>query len=145
MRGKSPKTNKGEITVTISLQLSETNKVYFEGKTYSYKDMIRAIPGAQWNRSSKHWQIPLESVTDALRILPTIDVSSEVGEAFKALQARQEKAVAVKSVDETKVKQTVKGLKGKLYPYQAVGKAFLDTLDTGEGAILAFDMGLGRR
>ncbi len=130
--------------MTISLQLSETNKVFFEGKTYSYKDMIRAIPGARWDKPSKHWEIPLESVADALRILPTIEIASEVGEAYRSLQERQQKAIAVKTIDESKVKQTVKGLKGKLYPYQAVGKAFLDTLDTGEGAILAFDMGLGK-
>lgn len=130
--------------MTISLQLVDTNSVCFEGTTHSYRHMIKAIPGARWDRPKKHWQIPLESVADALRIIPMIEVASEVGTAYKALQARQEKAVAVKKVDESKVRATVEGLKGKLYPYQAVGKAFLDTLTTSEGAILAFDMGLGK-
>lgn len=131
--------------MAISLQLADEKTVYFSGKTYSYKDMIRAIPGAKWEKKQKRWEIPLESVQDALRILPTIGVSSEVQQAHKKLMERQKQAVKVKSIDESKVERTIKGLKGTLYPYQAIGKAFLDTLDKGEGAILAFDMGLGRR
>lgn len=128
----------------ISLALTETGAVKFTGKTFSYKDIIRAIPGSRWEKKDKHWAIPLESVQDALRILPTINLTSEVKEAYKKLIGKQEQAVAVKHIDESKVSRKVNGLKGELYPYQAVGKAFLDTLDSGQGDILAFDMGLGK-
>jgi SNF2 family DNA or RNA helicase len=132
--------------MTISLQLSEgsSKTLYFAGKTFSYKDLIRAIPGSAWERSAKRWEIPLESTEDALRIMPSLEIAPAVKQVFKDLKDRQQKAVAVKSIDEKKVSGKIKGLKGELYPYQAVGKAFLDTLEDGEGAILAFDMGLGK-
>jgi SNF2 family DNA or RNA helicase len=127
----------------ISLEITEDPKIVcFVGNTYSYKDMIKAIAGNSWNKKKKRWEVPLEAVADALRVLPTLKVSSEVQKAFKTLKARNDKAIAVKEL--TEARGTVKGLKGKLYPYQAVGKAFLDNLQEGEGAILAFDMGLGK-
>lgn len=130
--------------MSISLQLSEQNTVYFGGKTFSYKDMIRAVPGAKWEKKEKRWEIPLESVQDTLRILPAINLSSEVRNAYTVLIEKQQKAVAVKTIDESKVSCEVPGLKGKLYPYQAVGLEFLRTLTDGQGDILAFDMGLGK-
>lgn len=129
---------------TISLALADSKMVYFDGKTFSYKDMIRAVPGAHWEKKQKRWQIPLESVADALRILPTIALQDEVKSAYRDLTERNEKAVATKAIDHASVKLEVPGLKGKLYPYQAVGLEFLKTLSDGEGDILAFDMGLGK-
>lgn len=128
----------------LKLELVDTKTVFFSGNTYSYKDMIKAIAGSSWQKKNKRWEAPIESVEDALRILPSIHIASEVKEAYQNLKARHEKALELKDIDESKVSQTVKGLKGKLYPYQAVGKAFLETLHEGEGAILAFDMGLGK-
>lgn len=128
----------------ICLQLADERSAYFEGKTYEYRNLIKAIPGAAWKRSEKRWEIPLESVEDALRIFPSLTLGEGLIEAFEALKRRHEQAVAVKTIDQEKVSRKVKGLKGTLYPFQAVGKAFLDTLDDGEGAILAFDMGLGK-
>lgn len=130
---------------SITLTMTEDPKmVYFSGKTFSYKDIIKAIPGNKWNKKSKRWEIPVESVEDAVRIMPTIGLEDQVKFAYKALIDRNKRAVATKSLDESKVTTTVAGLKGQLYPYQAVGKAFLDTLGPGEGGILAFDMGLGK-
>jgi len=129
---------------TVSLQLADAKTVYFTGNTYSYKDMIKAIAGSKWDKKNKRWELPIESVADAKRIFPSLELSPEVVATFQALQERQQRAVALKTIDESKVSRKVKGLKGTLYPYQAVGKAFLDTLEDGEGAILAFDMGLGK-
>lgn len=127
------------------LKLAEDpKKVYFEGKTFSYKDMIKAIPGNNWDKKNKRWEIPVEAIEDAKRIFPSIDMDSKVLDMYKVIKERNNKAVALKTIDQNTVPTKVKGLKGNLYPYQAVGKAFLDTLHDGEGAILAFDMGLGK-
>lgn len=131
--------------MSITLAMTDDKKgTYFEGKTYSYKDMIKAIPGSKWNKKSRRWEIPLESVEDAVRIFPTLGLGNDVKTEFKLLQERQQRAISIKDIDESKVSTKVKGLKANLYPYQAVGKAFLDTLEEGEGGILAFDMGLGK-
>lgn len=130
--------------MSISLQMADEKTVKFAGKTFSYKDMIKAVPGHKWDRPSKSWLIPLESVEDALRILPSIEIEDGVKQAYKALKERNQKAVAIKDLDESKVDTAVPGLKTNLFPYQAVGKEFLKTLHTGEGGILAFDMGLGK-
>lgn len=129
---------------TVSLQIADQKTVYFQGSTYSYKDMIKAIPGSAWSKKNKRWELPIESVADARRIFPSLHMAPEVVSGFQALKERQDKAVALKSIDESKVDGKVKGLKGTLRPYQAVGKAFLNTLEEGEGAILGFDMGLGK-
>lgn len=130
----------------VSLQLTEDTKtVYFNGSTFSYKDLIKAIAGSRWHKKGKRWEIPLESVGDAVRIFPTLLVGDEVKTAFGSLQQRQKQAIDIKNKDFTKVKpKDIKGLKGKLRPYQQVGVDFLDTLEDGEGAVLAFDMGLGK-
>lgn len=131
--------------MTIGLQLTEDNKkVHFTGKTYSYKDMIKAVPGSGWDRKNKRWEIPLESVQDAIRIFPALNLSSEVKVAYGELIHKQEEAIAVKKIDESQVSTKVRGLKGELYPYQGVGLAFLKTLTSGQGDVLAFDMGLGK-
>ena len=142
-----PKQQRGVriMSTIVSLQLTENPKsVFFAGKTFSYKDLIRAIPGSAWSKQYKRWEMPLESVGDALRIMPTLAVSSEVKTAFQAVQARNVQAVTAKSFNEADVPKTVEGLRATLFGYQAVGKAFLDTLGEGEGGILAFDMGLGK-
>jgi SNF2 family DNA or RNA helicase len=128
----------------ISLQPVDTATVFFDGSTYSYRDIIRAIPGSNWNRKAKRWELPIESVQDAVRILPTIGIAPDVKKGFEALATRQAQAIAVKAVDESTVSGEVAGLKGTLYPYQAVGLEFLRYIGAGQGAILAFDMGLGK-
>jgi SNF2 family DNA or RNA helicase len=127
------------------LKLTEdSRRVYFDGKTYSYKDLIKAIPGSSWDKKGKYWSIPIESVTDAKRILPSLELAPEVFVAFKDIETHNEQAIKAKDIDLNKVVTKVKGLKGELYPYQGKGKLFLDTVRDGEGGIIAFDMGLGK-
>lgn len=130
----------------IELRVTEdVSRLYFSGNTFSYKNIIRAIPGAQWARKPKgRWEIPLDSVEDAVRILPTIQLSSEVKKAYQELMTRQKSAIATKTMDASKLQLKIPGLKATLFPYQAVGKKFLDSLSNKEGGILAFDMGLGK-
>jgi len=126
------------------LELAGPKHAFFSGKTWSYKDLIKVVPGAAWEPHEKRWQIPIESVQDAKRILPSLKLSEAIERIHREVSARNKKAVELKSADESKATTTVKGLKGTLRPYQAVGKAFLDVLQHGEGSILAFDMGLGK-
>jgi SNF2 family DNA or RNA helicase len=128
----------------VSLQLAEDSKtVFFEGNTYSYKDMIKAVGGSRWERKSKRWELPLEATGDALRIFPSLIIAPEVKEAFGSLQERQKAAIAIKK-DVSVAQTTVKGLKGTLRSYQGQGVSFLHTLENTEGDILAFDMGTGK-
>lgn len=128
----------------MKLELANEQTAYFSGKTFSYKDMIKAVPGSAWNKKEKRWEIPITSTPDAVRLFPNIPMGDEIKFAYKKLTARLETAVAAKNIDESKVSGKVKGLKGTLYPYQAVGLEFLKTLGPGEGDVLAFDMGLGK-
>ena len=130
----------------LELRLDDEKTAYFAGNTYSYRNMIKAIPGSRWEKKDKRWKIPLESTEDAVRMFPSLVVSEDVKHAYMRLRRRYDTAVAVKEAikEASDVPVEIPGLKGKLRPYQAVGKAFLDTLEEGEGAILAFDMGLGK-
>lgn len=126
------------------LELADEKHAYFEGNSWSYKDLIKVVPGAEWKKGPKRWEIPIESVADARRILPSLSITEALNQVYKAFEARSKKAVELKSMDTSKALTKVKGLKGTLRPYQAVGKVFLDVLQNGEGAILAYDMGLGK-
>jgi len=126
------------------LDLVDAKHAFFNGNTFSYKALIKVVPGAAWNSSDRRWEVPIESVMDAKRILPSLQLSEDIQRLVKALDVRNKKAIELKSADESKAVATVKGLKGTLRPYQAVGKAFLDVLQQGEGAILGYDMGLGK-
>ncbi len=130
----------------IQVQLADEKTVFFAGSTFSYKDLIKAIPGSSWSKKNKRWELPLESTPDALRIMPSLNIASEVQEAHKQLKARHAKAIAVKDKDINNL--PIKGLKNpngwKLRGYQNAGVAFVDTLASGEGCILGYDMGLGK-
>jgi SNF2 family DNA or RNA helicase len=128
---------------TISLQMADSKTAYFQGNTYSYKDMIKAIPGSRWEKKAKRWEIPMEATADALRIFPSLIVSDEVKAAFESIRERQQAAIAVKK-NPSEAKTAIKGLKGALRSYQGQGVSFLNTLQDGEGDILAFDMGTGK-
>jgi SNF2 family DNA or RNA helicase len=127
----------------VSLQLADQKTAFFAGNTFSYKDLIRAVSGSRWEKKAKRWEIPLESTGDAMRIFPSLVIAPEVKAAFGSLKDRQNTAVAVKK-DVSAAKTAIKGLKGTLRSYQGQGVAFLNTLEEGEGAILAFDMGTGK-
>lgn len=127
------------------LRLTEDRQLaYFDGKTLSFKNIIKAIPGADWKKKERRWVIPIESVGDAKRIWPSLEVSPDVLEAHQALKSRYEQALAAKTINVNSLSTHIPGIKGQLYPYQAQGKAFLDSFGHCEGGILAFDMGLGK-
>ena len=128
----------------IKLEMANDKKAYFDGKTFDFRLLIKSIAGSAWDKKAKRWEIPLESMEDAVRLIPSVEISDDVKKAYQTLNERLRKTVQIKDTDESKVSTEVKGLKGKLYPYQAVGKEFLMTLAQGEGAVLAFDMGLGK-
>jgi SNF2 family DNA or RNA helicase len=127
----------------MNIKLTEDGaRVYFDGKTMPYKDMIKIIPGSDWDKKNRRWTIPLASIEDSKRIFPSITMDDNVLDAYKALIDRNRQAIATKTAVATTL--AVQGLKGNLYEYQARGKAFLDTVGNKEGGILAFDMGLGK-
>lgn len=130
----------------VTLALCPGDKIaQFTGNSYSYKDLIKVIPGSNWNKKTKSWQMPIENLADAQRIMPSIVITPDLLKVYSRVKGRLDKALAVKTIDDSTVScKAVKGIKGKPYPYQAVGKLFLDTLEDQEGAILAFDMGLGK-
>lgn len=131
---------------SVSLQTTEDPRiVYFHGNTFSYKDIISAMPGRRWDKKLKRWELPIESVADALRIFPTLGISADVRKLHNAMQERQQAALDAKAANVlTVVPQDIHGLKGNLRPYQQVGTNFLMTMEEGEGGVLAFDMGLGK-
>ena len=126
------------------LELVDEKHVFFSGNSWSYKNLIKVVPGASWNGTDRRWEIPIESVQDAKRVIPSLGISEVVQDLYKKIEVRNKRAVEVKTMNPAKVNPAVKGLKGTLRPYQAVGKAFLDSLQPGEGSILGFDMGLGK-
>lgn len=130
----------------VSLQPTDDPRmVYFHGNTFPYKDLIKAMPGHKWEKKLRRWELPIESVPDALRIFPSLIVSEGVKQAHQAVTNRQQAAIAAKSTDfHTVEPESIQGLKGSLRRYQQVGANFLMTLARHEGGILAFDMGLGK-
>ena len=61
------------------LKLSEDKQTaYFDGNTMSYRSMIKAIPGNDWNKKKRQWTIPIASIEDVKRIWPDIQVATEV-------------------------------------------------------------------
>lgn len=110
---------------------------------YSEKDSIKAIPGRNWVPKRKSWEIPMESIGDAMRIFPYAQMSPELTEMLTT------KAAAIKAKIDAKNKVfdfSIPGLNPKysLYPYQMTGIGFMDLISPGEGCILAMDMGTGK-
>lgn len=109
---------------------------------YTEKRTISAIPGRQWEPKTKTWDAPIESIEHAKRLFPEAVLSDDLVSVLDEAAARVHERIEAKNAEVT---VEVPGLKrGPLYPYQMQGLAFLDTLRVGEGAILAFDMGLGK-
>lgn len=109
---------------------------------YAKKDMVKSLPGRTWNASAKVWEVPVENFESVLKKFPGAMVHPEVHRIFEEVRLQIEKALEIKEL--TDADRRVPGLKGELYPYQAVGKEFLGVLRDGEGAVLGFDMGLGK-
>ncbi len=110
---------------------------------FSEKDAVRAIPGREWSKHvPKKWAVPMDSMDFARRLFPTAIISPTLHAEMQSYEARKQAAITAKTAD---VNIQVQGLKANLYPYQQQGVAFLNTIQKGEGRVLAFDMGLGRR
>jgi SNF2 family DNA or RNA helicase len=95
-----------------------------------------------WNKENRVWEVPMENYNEALAIFPDAMIHPALQQAVEIIERRNRAALDIKNLNDINVK--VDGLKGTLYNYQAVGKAFLDVLGDRQGAILAFDMGLGK-
>lgn len=104
--------------------------------------MVKRITGRTWNRSAKVWEVPIENFQDAQKVFPRAMIHPDVTKLVQIAQQRRTEVLRVKEL--TDADRRVPGLKGTLYPYQAVGKKFLSLLRDTEGAILGFDMGLGK-
>jgi len=130
----------------VMLKLMDNPRfVYFAGNTYPYKDIIKVIPGARWNKTAKVWYIPIESVQDALRIFPSLHVDSSVKNAHASTSSRLQAALELKGKDFRSVApKPVPGLNATLRNYQQLSFDFLHLLGPGEGAVLGLDMGLGK-
>lgn len=126
----------------VKLVQVDEQTVAFQGNTYPVKDRIKVVGGAKWNPKQKHWEAPMESLSEIVRLFPNIQMDEQIKAGFQELQKRVKLVKEIKQKENAEVK--IKGLKAKLYPYQAVGVEFLDTLKQGEGAILAYEMGLGK-
>lgn len=128
----------------MKLILIDEKRAGFTGNTYPHKEAIKYLPGREWNQSKKMWLIPLSSVPDAVkRFGSTLELDPQLQLLVaKELELRKQRE-AIKQKKEATLKG-IKGVKAQLMPHQAVGVEFLDTLSDGEGAILAFDMGLGK-
>lgn len=114
----------------------------FQGNTYPVKDRIRVIGGAQWDKGKKYWKAPMESLPEILRLFPSILMEEKLKKGYQEHQERMKAVKKIKEMESAEV--SIKGLKANLYPYQAVGVQFMDTMKEGEGIILAYDMGLGK-
>jgi hypothetical protein len=107
------------------LEIFNERFVYFDGNAYSYKDMIKAIPGAVWDKVCRRkWAIPIESIEDAKRIMPSLQISSEVLKAYQDMKARNSKAVAVKTVVDSKIQTKLKASKVPFTHIKAEGELF---------------------
>lgn len=126
----------------ITLKKVDQNTLAFFGKTFPYRDRIKLVCGREWNKKLKRWEIPSTSLTEAVQLLPGLKLNKDVLDMYRSHIRRRER---VQEIKQSKyMSQSVPGVKATLYPYQVMGLDFLDTLENGEGAILAFDMGCGK-
>ena len=93
---------------------------------------IRSIPGRKHHKEQTCWSVPL---------------SKETTEKFVrwgfTIDERLEKYLNKKELKQKELEvMTIKGLKGRLYPYQSSGVAFVDSKDG--RALIADEMGLGK-
>ena len=110
---------------------------------FNQKEVIKQIPGRAWNKSRKVWEVPMENIDYVFNFFPHAMEHPDLRKFAEEVRIKNKKAVDTKNQKNIKFGK-IKGLKGKLYDFQKQGVAFLDTLTENEGAILAFDMGLGK-
>lgn len=125
---------------------SEDDPGFFRIKApFAYKDSIKELVGRRWNKDAKVWEAPLTSLGDAKSRFPEAIIQGNLESVGMAMFKRNKQALAVKYAEDIPdCFRTVPGLKGTLYGYQALGKEFLKVLGPQEGAVLGFDMGLGK-
>lgn len=106
------------------------------------RDLIKTINGRTWNRTDRVWEVPIENLEDAKKVFPKAMIHPEITRLGKNVAERTATVLSAKKLTEADC--SVTGLKTDLYPYQAVGRHFLSLLQNREGAVLGFDMGLGK-
>ncbi len=127
----------------VKLFPSANGKKVIVKAPFNQKEIVKQIPGRTWNKSLKVWEVPMENLEQIYKFFPDAMAHPDLEGVAKAVREKNKKAVDVKNQKNVKIGK-IKGLKGKLYDFQKQGVAFLDTLQDREGAILAFDMGLGK-
>lgn len=134
----------GTLQLVCAVNSKGQEGLAFKGNAYAHKEAIKNIAGRMWDPKKKFWWIPFDAVTDAVqRFGRSLVLHPSV---IRILQEEQKKKEQIKRIKEKKTSSLtrIEGIKGELYPYQAAGVEFLDTIRDSEGAILAFDMGCGK-
>lgn len=109
---------------------------------FKNKDKVKRIPGRTWNQAKKVWEVPIINLPQVWEEFPEAMAHPSVEVVYAEQTEHLQKAVNAKH--QADAERQFPGLKGTLYPFQAVGRSFLGTLRPKEGAILGFDMGLGK-
>lgn len=117
--------------------------LYLDRITPTIKSRLHSIVGASYDRSKRRWFIPFDSYSDLKRYVPTMQLDAQTESAIIRYEKKKQHILSIKELKDIDLPE-IKGLKAELYPYQKVGVAFLDQLEDNQGAILGFDMGLGK-
>lgn len=127
----------------VSLNIGQRQNLYFDNMTSMVKSRLQSIVGAQYDRRKRKWFIPFDSYPDVKRYVPSLQVDANTESAIMQYEEKKEHVLSLKELQDIDLPK-IKGLKTALYPYQKVGVSFLDQLEENQGAILGFDMGLGK-
>ncbi len=110
---------------------------------YNQKEAVKLLPGRVWNKKIKAWEVPIDNIDSIYKLFPKAMAHPDLHEIAEKVKEKNKRAIEAKNNQEIKVDK-IKNFKGNLYGFQKQGVAFLDTLYDKEGAILAFEMGLGK-
>lgn len=129
----------------VIMELDKTGKRVLLQSPYNKQlvEAIRNIPGRQWRKEIKRWEIPMGEITSAIRVLKgagwEYKVTPELKRVIVADREKKEELLALKFEDT--VHFNPPGFRSELRPFQKVGALFL--VKAGR-AVLADDMGLGK-
>lgn len=126
----------------IVLSPSQDKKHVIIKAGFKTKDKIKKIFGRQWNPGIKKWSVPIEYYPAILEKFPQARATEELKYFWEKTKNHMANMEKIKSLDNYDIE--IQNLKTQLYPYQKVGVKFMDEVPLSEGAILAFDMGLGK-
>ncbi len=128
-----PETKKKRLTTSLAVDDKGKKVIWI---TFPYDlDLIfaiRELPGRRYHSAFKSWSVPVhtENVNKLKELGFTIDEN-----ILKYLERKEDKENPI-------VKGEIQGLKGKLYPFQRKGVAFLEQKNG--RALIADEMGLGK-